>query len=230
MAGDDMTFSGSFVFAGDQSTDMGVASLVIDMDKVTLCGMAISGWKSVGTVKTATKIDEGWICSIDEQPALDMYLRYLGKRMTPEDEQRWGKLILNDMGFFYPFHVEGAGDPVIRTPVKVSKEKNAIQLDYPIAEGTKFQFCMPPDFEVVEDVLQRAREMKQSSQTNAEALLIFSCAGRLTTLGPMTRAENDGLHEIWHAPMAGFFSYGIWTLTRRQTPVSLNNLLLGGTH
>ena len=39
-------------------------------------------------------------------------------------------------------------------------------------------------------------------------MLIFSCAGRLSALGPMAQQENDGLHAIWEAPMAGFYTYG----------------------
>ena len=90
----------------------------------------------------------------------------------------------------------------------VNKEKNAIKLDFHIPEGKKIQFSMPPDFDIVENVLENAGEIKRSTQSGADALLIFSCAGRLSALGPMINAENDGLHEIWKAPMAGFFTYG----------------------
>jgi hypothetical protein len=27
-------------------------------------------------------------------------------------------------------------------------------------------------------------------------------------LGPLIEQENEGLHKIWNAPMAGFFTYG----------------------
>jgi small ligand-binding sensory domain FIST len=101
-----------------------------------------------------------------------------------------------------------AGDPVIRTPLMVNKEKNAIKLDFPIPVGKQLQFSMPPDFDIVENVLDNASEMKNSSRFDAEALLIFSCAGRLSALGPLTNSENEGLHEIRKAPMAGYFTYG----------------------
>jgi len=65
---------------------------------------------------------------------------------------------------------------------------------------------MPPDFDIVETVINKATELKNTTRT--EALLIFSCAGRLSALGPMANAENEGLHEVWKAPMAGFFTYG----------------------
>jgi hypothetical protein len=70
------------------------------------------------------------------------------------------------------------------------------------------RFSTPPDFDIVENVLEKAKELKDTTHAEAEALLIFSCAGRLSALGPMTTMENDGLSEIWNTPMAGFFTYG----------------------
>ena len=205
MAGDDGTFMGTYVFTYERSTDEGIIALILDEDKIDLKGMAISGWKPIGTVKTVTKSEDGWLYTIDNQPALEMYLRYLGKQVQPGEGMH---KIFEEIGFYYPFLTIDAGDPVIRTPLMVNKEKNAIKLDFNIPEGKKIQFSMPPDFDIVENVLENASEIKNSTQSDADALLIFSCAGRLSALGPMISAENDGLHEIWKAPMAGFFTYG----------------------
>ena len=67
---------------------------------------------------------------------------------------------------------------------------------------------MPPDLDIVETILEKATVLKNTANSDAEALLIFSCAGRRISLGPLAKLENDGLGEIWKAPMAGFFSYG----------------------
>jgi hypothetical protein len=205
MAGDDSGFTGTYVFTNNQSTDIGMVALVLDEERVDLHGIAISGWKPLGTVKTVTKSEDAWVYAIDDQPALEMYLRYLGKQSMSGN----GTLkIFEEIGFFYPFLAIDAGDPVIRTPLMIDKEKNAIKLDFHVPEGKKLQFSMPPDFDIVEDVLGKASEIKNSVQSNAEALLVFSCAGRLSALGPMISSENEGLHDIWNAPMAGFFTYG----------------------
>src|SRR5690606_22612884 len=45
MAGDDWTFSGSYVFNHQQETDKGMVALVLDMNKIYMNGMAITGWK-----------------------------------------------------------------------------------------------------------------------------------------------------------------------------------------
>jgi len=205
MAGDDITFSGSYVFTWQKETDFGVVTLVLNENKISLKGMAISGWKPLGISRTVTRSEDGWIYTIDDKPALEMYLKYLGMNVNPGDDKY---KMFEDVGIHYPFQVEGIGDPIMRTPFLINGDTDAIKLDYPIPEGTKFRFSVPPDFDIVENVLEKANELKDESLWEAEALLIFSCAGRLSALGPMTNLENEGLFKIWKAPMAGFFTYG----------------------
>jgi hypothetical protein len=206
MAGDDMSFTGTYVFTYGKSTDVGIAALVVDEDRVSLHGMAISGWKPIGIFRTVTKSNEGWIYTIDDQPALDMYLKYLGKEAVDEEDKY---KIFESIGIHYPFQVEReTGEPVMRTPMQINREEKALMCDYDVPEGSKIRFSMPPDFDVVEKVIEQAQELKNESGAEAEALLIFSCAGRLSALGPLTNIENEGLYETWKAPMAGFFTYG----------------------
>jgi hypothetical protein len=205
MAGDDGTFTGSYVFTYEKESDEGIAALVLDEEKISLQGMAISGWKPLGISRTVTKSEGGWIYTIDDQPALEMYFRYLGREpVSGEDKHK----IFEDVGVHYPFQVEGTMDPVMRTPIMVNGKEDALKVDFDVPQGTKLRFSVPPDFDIVENILAKANDLKNTSHTEAEALLIFSCAGRLSALGPLANMENEGLHEIWKAPMAGFFTYG----------------------
>lgn len=210
MAGDDYALTGSYVFTNNHSSDKGIAALVLDEDRVSVVGMAISGWKPLGIAKTVTKSEDGWLYSIDDQPALETYLRYLGKQSISTDE------FYEDVGLLYPLQVQSGDDPVMRTPMAMDREKNALKLDFPVSTGTKIQFSMPPDFDIVENVLKMATELRDNAKYDAEALLIFSCAGRLNALGPMTKMENDGLGELWKTPMAGFFTYGEYGTTKEK--------------
>ncbi len=42
----------------------------------------------------------------------------------------------------------------------------------------------------------------------ADAMLIFSCIGRQSSLGPLLSSELEGLDGTWNKPMAGFLSLG----------------------
>ena len=206
MAGDDGTLTGTYVFTNEKETDEGIAALVLDEDKISLYGMAISGWKPIGIFRTVTKSKGNLIYTIDDQPALDLYLKYLGKEPASLTDKF---KIFNEVGLHYPFQVErDFGEPVMRTPMSFDTDENALVCDFEVPQGSKLRFSMPPDFDIVEKVLEKATELKDANHAEAEAILIFSCAGRFSALGPLTSAENDGLSEVWKAPMAGFFTYG----------------------
>ncbi|MEO7922819.1 MAG: FIST N-terminal domain-containing protein [Chitinophagaceae bacterium] len=206
MAGDDMTFTGTYAFTYNQSTDYGMAVLVLNEDKVSLHGMAISGWKPIGITMMVTKSEGNLIYTIDNQPALDMYMRYLGSALPPDDNKLE---FFENLGNQYPFQIEREDrEPLMCNPIGFDKEKRALVCETSIQQGSKFRFSTPPDFDIVETVINNATELKNTIQTDADAVLIFSCAGRLAALGPLAQLENDGLAEVWNSPMAGFYSYG----------------------
>ena len=207
MAGDDGTFTGTYVFDHEKSTDFGIVALVLDEDKIQLHGLALSGWKPLGIARNVTKSKGRLIYSIDDQSAIDMYLKYLGNENFSEDDKYQ---IFEDIGSHYPFQVKlENGDSVMVTPMGIDKNEKALICESEVPQGSKFYFSVPPDFDVVETIIRNAENLKKESRADADALLIFSCIGRLTALGPMVQQENDGLANIWdNVPMVGFYTYG----------------------
>jgi hypothetical protein len=206
MAGDDITFTGTYVFTHDQSTDYGMAVLVLDENKIGLHGMAISGWKPLGISRTVTKSEGNLIYTIDNAPALEIYMRFLGEDKSSADDQ---VNFFESIGIHYPFQIERENrEPKMCNPIGYDKEKKALICESEVPEGSRFRFSTPPDFDIVETVVGKAKEYKEATHAEAEALLIFSCAGRLSALGPMAQEENEGLHDVWKVPMAGFYTYG----------------------
>lgn len=206
MAGDDRTLSGSYVFTKGQDSDCAVMALVLDADKVQLQGIAITGWKKMGIARTVTRSEGNLLYTIDDLPAVDMYLKYLGRKdRTGDKEYR----VLDELSMHYPFITpRDNGETVLRTPLKIDHAENALVIDVEMPTGTKFWFSMPPDFDIVDHILENASQMKAATRMEADALLIFSCAGRVDVLGPLIHSENEGLQKIWDTPMAGFFTYG----------------------
>jgi hypothetical protein len=206
MAGDDVTFGGTYVFDHEKSTDNGIIALVLDEEKIKLTGMAISGWKPLGIQRTITKSNGKFVYEIDDLPAVDMYLKYLGnEKITSENKYE----IFDNVGAHYPFQVEReTGGYAMVTPVGIDREENALICESDVKQGSVFHFSTPPDFDIVQTVLDGANELKESSRHQADALLIFSCIGRRAALGPFVTEENEGLTKIWNTPMAGFFTYG----------------------
>ncbi len=213
MAGDDGTFSGSYVFTDACETNHGLAAIVLNADKITLQGMAITGWKPMGISRKVTKSVGNLLYEIDSKPAVEMYLKYLGKGERTDDREF---NVLHELAFHYPFIADrGDGETIIKSPMRIDHGENALVTDMEMPEGTTFWFSTPPDFEIVEEVIEEASSLKNSKNFNADALLIFSCAGRHPALGPLVTSENEGLANLWQAPMAGFFTYGEFGRTKK---------------
>jgi hypothetical protein len=207
MAGDDFTLTGTAVFTQNGETNHGLVALVLNADKVSLNGMAITGWKKLGISRKVTQSKGKLLYSIDGKPAVEMYLKYLGKGEQGGDRDFD---VLNELSFEYPFITEreNSHEILIKSPMNIDHEENALVMDMEMKEGETFWFSIPPDFDIVEEIIDEAKEVKNAAGGDADALLVFSCAGREPALGPLVTMENEGLAEVWKSPMAGFFTYG----------------------
>lgn len=193
------------VFTNTQSSDNGIISLILDEDKIALKGMAASGWKSAGTEKKITHCIGPWIYTIDNQPAFDVVKKFLGTDIL-EDKNKEGIVKLN---IIYPLQLyrEG-GSPYMLPILFANTEDNSVMLAEAVPEGSLFRFSMPPDFDVIDMVIKSSQEVKEKEMPDADALVIFSCIGRLGSLGPMASKEVEGLAETWNSPMIGLYSLG----------------------
>lgn len=207
MAGDDFTLTGTAVFTQNRETNNGLIALVLNADKVSLNGMAITGWKRLGISRKVTRSKGKFLYSIDGKPAVEMYLKYLGKSEEGADRDF---NLLDELSFNYPFIVEreNSDEIVVKGPMRIDHEENALIMDTEMKEGEKFWFSVPPDFDIVQEIIDEATDVKNSVGRDADAMLVFSCAGREPVLGPLVTMENEGLSEVWNSPMAGFFTYG----------------------
>jgi hypothetical protein len=204
MAGDTINLEGT-IFTNNRSSENGILCLVLDQDKIEVKGIAISGWKPLGTEKKVTKSEGLWIHSIDDQPAMDVVEKYTGN-LTLDNNDSNNIVKLNST---YPLQVNRIGSsPAMIPTLFLNKETRAVMCGQPLPEGTTFRFSLPPDFDVIDTVVESSITVKENNLPEADALVVFSCVGRLETLGPMMSEELEGLAGTWKKPMAGFFSLG----------------------
>ena len=205
LAGDDFTMTGTYVFTNGKYNIDGLVAIILDEDHVQVAGLATSGWQPVGTVRTITRSEGNIVYTIDDQPALDVVIKYMGVNKNIDE---WKEVIVN-VGSEFPMQLQRDGaEPVIRAPLFANKEDRSLVCAGGVPQGSKIRFSLPPDYDVIEKVIEECETVKEHELPNAEALIMFSCKARHLSLGPMVSEEINSVKDIWNAPMAGFFSYG----------------------
>jgi hypothetical protein len=205
-AADDLALESTFVFTNRKSNDCAMVVLIIDEDKIDVRGIATCGWNAIGTTKTVTKSDGNIVYTIDDKPALDMLMNYLGIEIKHEDNK---EIVTFLSSWYYPLQVERENvDPVIRTAMFANSQERSLICSGNVPQGSKIKFAMPPDFDAINMVVEECKSIKDNAQQQADALIMFSCVSRYLSFGMVMKEEIEGVQQIWNAPMAGFFSYG----------------------
>lgn len=203
MAGDDLTLVDPVVFTNKYSSTTGLVAIIIDQDKVDVSGVATCGWKPIGITKTITKSENNIVYTIDDQPALDIVMKYLGISL---DSQPITNTVFN-LGAYYPLQLEREGaPPVMRTAMLGNAEDHSLICAGPVPQGSKVRFSLPPDFDVIDTVVEECTEVK--NQKKADAVIMFSCVSRYLSFGVMTSEEIEKVAQVWDAPFVGYFTYG----------------------
>ncbi|HJW30123.1 MAG TPA: FIST N-terminal domain-containing protein, partial [Saprospiraceae bacterium] len=200
MAGDDHTFTDQYVFTNDKSGNRAVVTLVFNQDKILMKGRASHGWKPLGTDKTVTRSEGNRIFTIDGVPTLDLCLRYSG--LSINDPNLTSELLMN-----CPFQLHrDNGVPLMRPAYHIFWEDHSMLVSGKMPQGSKVRFSLPPDFDVIEKVVEENKEFRESEMPEAEALIVYNCGGRMMCFGPLISEELKGMKQAWNVPMAGMFS------------------------
>ncbi len=201
MAGDDFAFREQFVFTNNKSSNNGMVAIVLDEDKISIKGRATFGWNAVGTEKTVTKGIGNHVYTIDDTAVLDLVIKYGGlKNVTPENFAMEHSVTL-------PLQLQReSGDPVMRAGLVVDWDDRSYYCGGAVPQGSKVRFSIAPDFDVIEKVISGCEDLKATEMPEADALVLFNCAGRLLSLGPLISKKIEGVRKVWDVPMAGMFS------------------------
>lgn len=202
-AGDDYAFKETFVFSNHWESNQGMVLIAIDETRIKIKGIATCGWKAIGTERTVTKSEGNHVYTIDHIPALDITAKFGGiENATPKNENLMVELASN-----FPLQLQrDKGDPVMRPGLVVDWSDHSFFTSGTVPQGSKVRFSLPPDWDVMEKVVKGVQGLKEREMPEADAVVVFSCAGRILSLGPMMSEELEGIKNVWKVPMAGMFS------------------------
>lgn len=204
-AGNNFNDDNTFVFTNSHFSSEAVIALIIDQDKLQISGLTSHGWKPLGNEHIITKSDGRTVYTIDNQPALDVFTRFLGVDLN-EDIKKEMEYNVDQLG---PIQiVKESGNSVIRDVSFFNKKDYSVIFQSNMPEGTKFRFSLPPDFDIIEVLPEECRKLKKEKNIKADAVIMFSCSGRKLALGPLIEQEIEKVKQVWESPMAGFFCLG----------------------
>ena len=205
-AGDDLNMTATYAFTNEKATDNGIVAIVINEEKVKIKGVATSGWKPVGTLRTVTKSEGNIVYTIDNEPALDMVMKYLG--ISASEFNKLNDAIIN-FGVYFPIQIQRENaPPVMRTAMLANVNDRSFICAGSVPQGSKIRFSLPPDFDIVDQVVSECNQLKNEHIADADAMVFFSCKARHLTLGPVIGEEIEAVKNVWNKPMAGYFCYG----------------------
>lgn len=204
MAGDDYSFTEQFVFTNHKESNRGLVALAVDEEHIMIKGKATCGWKSVGTERTVTKSEGNHVYTVDNIPVLDLTIKYGGLENVNEENPQ---AVAMEIAVNFPLQLQREiGDPIMRPGLVIDWNDRSFYCSGTVPQGSKVRFSIPPDFDVMEKVITGAENLKSTDMPEADALVVFSCGGRILALGPLMSMEIEGLKNVWNAPMAGMFS------------------------
>jgi hypothetical protein len=200
----DASLTQTYSFSNEFNSDNGIVCLIIDTDKVEMKGMATSGWEAIGGENTITEAKGNIVYSINDEPALDVFLKYFGFF----DNTMHNGAPISSLSAQYPLQLQrNDGVSVLRSPTLANNENRSLILAGGVKTGENFRFSIAPGFNVVEQTVAEFSNLHKETET-AEAAILFSCKGRHAAFGPIIEDEISGLYNHWNVPMIGFFTFG----------------------
>lgn len=205
ITGDKLRGTITHLFTNNKFTEDGIIALIVDNSQIQLSGLATHGWKPVGTIRTVTDCEDCKIYTIDDEPALDIMVKFLGISIDDYTADE----IINNIGNLDPIQLlRDNGNTITRAIRNIDTKERSILLAGPVKPGTKIRFSLPPDNNIIQKVTKDSLQLKESLKTESEAMIMFSCISRFYSLGPLLSSEIEDIKNVWNTAMTGLFCYG----------------------
>lgn len=164
---------------------------------------SMGGWDSFGVDREVTKSKGNILYELDNQPALELYKKYLGPYAS--------KLPASALLFPLSLRLNDNGTVLVRTVLKVNEEDGSMVFAGDIPQGENVRL-MKANFDRLVDGAYDAAVMSQMSLTesNAELAILISCVGRKLVLKQRVEEELEVIHDAIGKQITttGFYSYG----------------------
>lgn len=160
------------------------------------------GWTPFGPERIVTKSKSNVLYELDNQPALDLYKKYLGDKSKE----------LPGAALLYPLNVKSSDEKqaFVRTILNINEEENAMILAGDIPEKSKVQLMMTNVDHIANASERAAKQAMEKRKNKPQLAILISCIGRKLVLDQRVEEEIEEVVSVVgdDATISGFYSYG----------------------
>jgi len=201
LAGDGTEFEETWVIADEKAKQNRIVAIGFYGDAITVGSGCFAGWDEFGILRKITKSKDNIVYEIDDQPALELYKKYLGE--YAED--------LPGSGLRFPFSIKINEEaiPVIRTVLGIDEETQSLIFAGDVPEGYLARLMKTDTDGLIDGAEIAAKRIEKTNTKNALGLVI-SCVGRRLVLNQLTDEELESISSTLgeNVQLVGFYSYG----------------------
>ncbi|HEX8003351.1 MAG TPA: FIST N-terminal domain-containing protein [Mycobacteriales bacterium] len=211
-AGDDLKMRATFQLYGREVLRDAIVAAAVSSDAPFGIGVH-HGWRRVGEPMLVTRSGGNRVRSLDDRPALDVYL----ERLAAPPEARADPAAFTRFALTHPLGLSRrSGEPQVRFVAEADFEERSIVCIAEVPQGGLAWF-MEGDAESVLTATDTACAAALAGLGGPPlGVLAFDCIARRGVLGePGIRNEIDRIGAVaGGAPVAGFYTYGEIARTR----------------
>jgi hypothetical protein len=177
---------------------------------VEVASAARSGYNPIGASRTITKVDGTAVLEIDGQPALDVYLEYVGPKWV-ENINTTTEFPIGVIGGALGTQKQSDGTvKLVRAVFRVDKERKALILGGDLPEGAIIRVLRAGREDVLHGAEQATQLALAALANKPDMALVFSCISRRSVLGPRFREECRVAFSRLpdDLPKGGFYTFG----------------------
>lgn len=192
-AGDYAAMNHSLVFTDSALFDKGAIAVVFSGSDLHIESKTCLGWRPLSQPMRVTKVDGLRVQHINDQPAFNVYQRYLS--ISNNDQ-----FYLNALEF--PFLLERDGELLARVPV-AADENGVLQFVADIREGETIRL----GYGDMDMIVENSRDIHHfMAQFSPQVVFLYTCGCRRFLMQADVELETLPFETL--APTFGFYTYG----------------------
>ncbi|MUU78710.1 FIST signal transduction protein [Winogradskyella endarachnes] len=202
LCGDDTRFEKTLASYNENPKEGEIVAIGFYGDSLEISFSIHGGWTPFGPERIVTKSKGNILYELDNQPALDLYKKYLGDKAKD----------LPGAALLYPLNVKSVDEKqsIVRSILNIDEQENSVILAGDIKENSQVQLMMTNVDNIANASERAARQALEYREHKPEVAILVSCIGRKLVLDQRVEEEIDEVIEILgeNTTISGFYSYG----------------------